>query len=78
MHDSVIVKCRFDLIRSCCPEVKLGRLRALRLRGLSKKGCLRTVMSYSHIACLILMAMIYGDDDSILMMTYWFAWEHIL
>ena len=78
MHDSVIVECRFDLIRSCRPEVRLGRLRALRLRGLSEKECLRTVMSYLHIACLILMAMIYSDDDSILMMTYWFAWEHIL
>ena len=35
------------------------------LRGLSKQGCLRTVMSCLHIACLILMAMIYGDDDNI-------------
>jgi hypothetical protein len=76
MHDSVIVECRFDLFLS--PRSQARATASVALAWPFEKRALHTVMSYLHIACLFLMAMIYSDDDGILMMTYWFAWEHIL
>ena len=57
MHDSVIVECRFDLIRSCCPEVGLGRLRALRFAWPFETR----VLAYSHVMLAYCMSDSHGD-----------------